>query len=198
MLLGITTFAIIRLRTEPKEHGRESRFYGSHTGGAWLILFMIFNVIWTYALFRGVGGEHRQPALRRGAFFSHGMGAVLHPLGHTANEFIETVALLLHIGVMLVFLLIVLHSKHLHIVLAPINVTFKRLPDGARPAAADGVQGRADRLRGSRRGRGVRPRQDRGLHLEGLCSTSPRVPSAGAASRSARRGTPASRCRPSS
>ena len=50
MLLGITTFAIIRLRTEPKEHGRDSRFYGSHTGGAWLILFMIFNVIWTYAL----------------------------------------------------------------------------------------------------------------------------------------------------
>ena len=40
-------FAIIRLRTEPKDYGRESRFYGSHTGGAWLILFMIFNVIWT-------------------------------------------------------------------------------------------------------------------------------------------------------
>ena len=30
---------------------------------------------------------------------------------------------------MLVFLLIVLHSKHLHIGLAPINVTFKRLPE---------------------------------------------------------------------
>ena len=34
---------------------------------------------------------------------------------------------------MLVFLLIVLHSKHLHIFLAPINVTFKRLPDGLGP-----------------------------------------------------------------
>src|SRR6201998_2244295 len=53
VLLGITTFAIIRLVQGPKEHGRESRFYGSHLGGAWLILFMIFNVIWTYALFRG-------------------------------------------------------------------------------------------------------------------------------------------------
>ena len=61
------------------------------------------------------------------------MGALLAPLGHTANEFIETVALLLHIGVMLVFLLIVLHSKHLHIGLAPINVTFKRLPNGLGP-----------------------------------------------------------------
>ena len=62
VLLGIATFAVIRLRTEPKEHGRESRFYGSHTGGAWLILFMIFNVIWTYALVPRLGGEHRQPA----------------------------------------------------------------------------------------------------------------------------------------
>src|SRR5919197_1342973 len=53
VLAGIGTFAIIRLRTKPKEYGRESRFYGSHLGGAWLILFMIFNVIWTYALFRG-------------------------------------------------------------------------------------------------------------------------------------------------
>ena len=33
VLLGIITFAIIRLRSEPKEYGRESRFYGSHLGG---------------------------------------------------------------------------------------------------------------------------------------------------------------------
>ncbi len=38
-----------------------------------------------------------------------------------------------HIAVMLIFLLIVLHSKHLHIGLAPVNVTFKRLPDGLGP-----------------------------------------------------------------
>ncbi len=61
------------------------------------------------------------------------MGWVLRPLGETANAWIETIALLLHIGVMLVFLLIVLHSKHLHIGLAPINVTFKRLPNGLGP-----------------------------------------------------------------
>ena len=133
MLLGIATFAVIRLRTEPKEHGRESRFYGSHTGGAWLILFMIFNVIWTYALVPRLGGEHREPPYGNGAFFSQLMGVVLHPLGHTANEWIETIALLLHISVMLVFLLIVLHSKHLHIGLAPLNVTFKRLPNALGP-----------------------------------------------------------------
>src|SRR5690606_36727323 len=38
-----------------------------------------------------------------------------------------------HIGVMLVFLLIVLHSKRLHIGLAPLNVSAKRLPDGLGP-----------------------------------------------------------------
>jgi Fe-S oxidoreductase len=135
VLTGIATFAIIRLRSEPKEYGRSSRFYGSHTGGAWLILFMIFNVIWTYAVFRGasvntLGDEF---PYGKGAFFSHAMGALLHPLGPQANEIIETVALMLHIGVMLSFMLIVLHSKHLHIFLAPINVTFKRLPDGLGP-----------------------------------------------------------------
>jgi Fe-S oxidoreductase len=135
VLSGIVTFAIIRLRSEPKEYGRASRFYGSHTGGAWLILFMIFNVIWTYAVFRGasVNALGDDFPYGRGAFFSHAMGALLHPLGQSTNEIIETVALMLHIGVMLAFLLIVLHSKHLHIFLAPINVTFKRLPDGLGP-----------------------------------------------------------------
>ena len=135
VLTGIVTFAIIRLRSEPKEYGRQSRFYGSHTGGAWLILFMIFNVIWTYAIFRGasVNALGDEFPYGKGAFFSHAMGALLHPLGQHTNEIIETVALMLHIGVMLAFLVIVLHSKHLHIFLAPINVTFKRLPDGLGP-----------------------------------------------------------------
>ncbi|KUH99835.1 Fe-S oxidoreductase [Mycolicibacterium acapulense] len=133
VLLGIITFAIIRVRQEPKQHGRDSRFYGSHTGGAWLILFMIFNVIWTYALVRGAAVNTDALPYGNGAFFSQFMGWLMSPLGYTANSWIETIALLAHIAVMLVFLLIVLHSKHLHIGLAPINVTFKRLPDGLGP-----------------------------------------------------------------
>lgn len=133
VLLGIITFAIIRIAREPKKHGRDSRFYGSHTGGAWLILFMIFNVIWTYALVRGAGANTGALPYGNGAFFSQAMGWVLHPLGEPANEWIETLALLAHIAIMLVFLLIVLHSKHLHIGLAPINVTFKRMPNGLGP-----------------------------------------------------------------
>ena len=133
VLAGIITFSIIRLRSEPKDYGRQSRFYGSHTGGAWLILFMIFMVIFTFAIFRGASANTGTLPYGNGAFFSHAMGALMHPLGTTANEWIETFALVAHIAVALFFLLIVLHSKHLHIFLAPINVTFKRLPDGLGP-----------------------------------------------------------------
>jgi Fe-S oxidoreductase len=133
VLVGIGTFSIIRLRSEPKEYGRSSRFYGSHTGGAWLILFMIFLVIFSFSIFRGAAVNTGNFPYGWGAFFSHGMGVLMHPLGITANEWIETFALLAHIAVALIFLLIVLHSKHLHIFLAPINVTFKRLPDGLGP-----------------------------------------------------------------
>ena len=88
VLTGIITFAIIRMRSEPKEYGRNSRFYGSHTGGAWLVLFMIFNVIWTYAIFRGasVNALGDEFPYGGGAFFSHAMGALMQPLGHNANE----------------------------------------------------------------------------------------------------------------
>ena len=168
VLLGIITFAIIRIVREPKKHGRDSRFYGSHTGGAWLILFMIFNVIWTYALVRGAGANTDALPYGNGAFFSQVMGWLLHPLGESANEWIETLAL---------------HRPHrghagLPADRAALQAPAHRPGPGQRhvqaharragPAAARRVQGRAGRLRGSRRGCGAGPRQDRGLHLEGL------------------------------
>jgi Fe-S oxidoreductase len=133
VFLGIATFAVIRILQSPREIGRTSRFYGSHTGGAWLILFMIFNVIWTYVLVRGSAVNNGTLPYGNWAFLSQLFGAILRPLGEPGNEILETVALLSHIGVMLAFLIIVLHSKHLHIFLAPINVVFKRLPDGLGP-----------------------------------------------------------------
>ena len=133
VLAGIITFAIIRLRSEPKEYGRSSRFYGSHTGGAWLILVMISLVIVTFGIFRGAAASTGTLPYGWGAFFSRGMGKLMAPLGHTANEWIETFALLGHIAVALIFLLIVLHSKHLHIFVAPVNVTFKRMPNALGP-----------------------------------------------------------------
>ncbi|MFM8775251.1 MAG: hypothetical protein ACKOFP_15840, partial [Actinomycetota bacterium] len=37
VLIGIAIFATLRLLNNPAEKGRESRFFGSHTSGAWLI-----------------------------------------------------------------------------------------------------------------------------------------------------------------
>src|SRR6516164_4118436 len=53
VLVGIVIFAVIRLRTDPKREGRASRFDGSHTGAAWLVLGMIFLVIATLLGYRG-------------------------------------------------------------------------------------------------------------------------------------------------
>jgi Fe-S oxidoreductase len=133
VFLGIVTFAIIRIFRNPREIGRASRFYGSHNGGAWLVLFMIFLVILTYVFVRGSAVNNGTLPYGKGAFLSQLFGVILRPLGEPANEYIETTALLLHIAVMLSFLILVLHSKHLHIFLAPINVVFKRLPDALGP-----------------------------------------------------------------
>jgi Fe-S oxidoreductase len=129
-LVGIVTFAVIRLVEAPRRLGRRSRFSGSHLGGAWLILFMIFNVIWTLFLFRGSSINSGHFPYASGAFASEAAARVLAPLGERTNEVLETVGVLLHIAVMLSFLIVVVYSKHLHIFLAPLNVLFARRPDG--------------------------------------------------------------------
>jgi Fe-S oxidoreductase len=129
-LLGLIAFVIIRIKESPKKLDRASRFKGSHLGGAWVILGMIFNVIWTMFLFRGAGAATGNFPYGAAAFASHAAGNLLDGLGPDTNEILEYVGLLLHIGVMLAFLVIVVHSKHLHIFLAPLNVMFKRRPDG--------------------------------------------------------------------
>ena len=140
-LAGITTFAVIRLRNSPERLGRRSRFKGSHLGGAWVVLFMIFNVIWSMFLFRGAASALGNLPYDSGAFVSIGIGNLLDGLSHQTLEFLEGLGLLLHIGVMLVFLVIVVHSKHLHIFIAPVNVMFGRQPmalGAATPMRADG------------------------------------------------------------
>ncbi len=127
-LFGIVTFAVLRVQQSPQRLGRKSRFDRSHTGGAWLVLFMIFNVLWTLFFFRSAASALGNLPYDSGAFISIGLGNLLDGLSHTTLEVMEGVGLLLHIGVMLVFLIDVLHSKHLHIFLAPLNVLFKRQP----------------------------------------------------------------------
>jgi Fe-S oxidoreductase len=64
-----------------------------------------------------------------GAFASELTGKLLEPLGATVNEWLESIGLWLNIGVILGFLVLALHSKHLHIGAAPLNVLFSRRPN---------------------------------------------------------------------
>jgi Fe-S oxidoreductase len=140
-LLGIITFSIIRLRQSPKRLGRRSRFRGSHLDGAWITLFMIFNVIWSMFLFRGAAAATGNFPYQSGAFVSSAIGDALRPLGHGVDHALEEAGLLIHIGVMLTFLIFVLNSKHLHIFVAPLNVLFKRKPvalGAVKPLMIDG------------------------------------------------------------
>ncbi len=125
--LGIVTFSIIRAVDSPAKRGRQSRFKGSHLGGAWLALFMIFNVIWTLFFYRGAAAA-RGDYTNQGAFLSQALGRWWKGLGETTLSWMAGIGLILHIGVMLIFLMIVLYTKHMHIFLAPINVAFKREP----------------------------------------------------------------------
>src|SRR5262249_5681924 len=115
VLAGIVAFSIIRLRNNPKTEGRKSRFAGSHTGAAWLVLLMIFLVIATLLIYRGAQVNTGDFPYSRGAFASQIVGHWLAPLGHSANTAIETTFILLQLAVILGFLVFVTYSKHLHI-----------------------------------------------------------------------------------
>jgi Fe-S oxidoreductase len=125
-LAGIAVFWAIRLRNQPQQLGRRSRFFGSHLGPAYFTLFMIFNVVWTLFLFRGAV-EARDLGTGNGygkaAFVSYLLGRALPD-----STTLIGIGLILHIGVMLAFLIFVLNSKHLHIFVAPLNVMFGRRP----------------------------------------------------------------------
>ena len=131
VLVGLAMFAIIRLRNAPAKKERASRFYGSHTRAAWVILGMITGVVVTLLLYRGaqVNSGVFPFGDSRWAFASWTVGKALHPLGEGANEVIETVFLLGNVAVILGFLVLVVYSKHLHIALAPLNIGAKRVPD---------------------------------------------------------------------
>jgi Fe-S oxidoreductase len=132
VLAGIITFAIIRLTSDPQREGRKSRFAGSHTGAAWLVLLGIFLVVATLLIYRGAQINSGQFPYPHGAFASQIVGHWLHPLG-AANKGIATTFVLLQLAVILAFGIFVTYSKHLHIVIAPLNVLFARRPNGLGP-----------------------------------------------------------------
>ena len=129
VLAGIITFTVIRLRNDPHREGRASRFFGSHTRAAWVVLGMIFGVIATLLLYRAAQINTGVFPYAHGAFASQIVGHWLHPLGSGVNSVLEVVFLLGQLAVVLAFAVIVVYSKHLHIALAPVNVLFSRRPD---------------------------------------------------------------------
>ncbi|GGK98452.1 Fe-S oxidoreductase [Planomonospora parontospora subsp. parontospora] len=153
-LLGLVAFTVIRIKNSPKRLGRGSRFSGSHLGGAWLVLFMIFNIIWTLFLARAAAVNTGNFPYESGAFASEAVASIL-----PSSHLLEEIALLLHIGFMLVFLVIVVNSKHLHIFTAPLNVMFSRRPDAMGAAPEMRIDGKVvdfedEDLDGDRLGRG--------------------------------------------
>ena len=171
VLLGLAYFAITRLRLAPDRQHRASRFYGSHTGPAWVILGMITLVIVTLVIYRGAQintrhfpyGHNPDWGGNWWTFFSMSVAKVLHPLGHTANS---------------------AHRDDLH---PGPDRRDRRLPGDRRlqqapahlpgaaqrhfQAAAEGARQPArhprHRVPHGRRGPAARCRQDRGLQLEG-------------------------------
>jgi Fe-S oxidoreductase len=130
VLLALCVFSVIRIKNAPSRKERQSRFYGSHTGAAWLVLAMIAGVMVTLVLYRAaqINCSPSQFPYGWGAFFSHGVAKLLAPLGAGVNSVLATVFLLLNVAVIMGFLVVVSYSKHLHIFVAPINVAFSRRP----------------------------------------------------------------------
>jgi Fe-S oxidoreductase len=133
VLAGIITFTVIRVRNSPKREGRASRFFGSHTRAAWLVLAMIFLVVATLLIYRGAQINTGVFPYPHGAFASQLVGHWLAPLGYGVNAVLEATFVIAQVAVVMVFLVIIVYSKHLHIFLAPVNVLFSRRPDALGP-----------------------------------------------------------------
>jgi Fe-S oxidoreductase len=131
VLVGIVVFAVIRVDRDPHRIGRRSRFFGSHTGAAWLVLFLITMVVATLVVYRGAqindGHFPYTDPTPKASYFSYGVAKLLGTGSY--NHWVETTFILLQLAVVLGFLVLVVYSKHLHIFLAPVNVTFSRRPD---------------------------------------------------------------------
>ena len=172
VLVGSITFAVIRVRQRPGPAPRGSRFYGSHTGAAWLVLGHDLHVVWTLFVYRGAQINAASSRTRTGGGRSPRRlpRSALEPLGETSNESSRRSGSCCRSRVILGFLVIVVHSKHLHIAWRRSTCS----PSASRRRWArccrSGSSGKPRRLREprrARRGHRSRRRQDRGLHLEG-------------------------------
>jgi Fe-S oxidoreductase len=126
---ALLTFAAIRIARSPRRLERRSRFFSSHMGQAYLILFMIFLVISTVLVVRAARAAlGTLPYPTHGAFLSHWVGRFLDGWSPGALRWLEDGFLLGHITVVMGFLVLIFHSKHMHIFTSAPNVLFGRQP----------------------------------------------------------------------
>lgn len=133
-LTGIVIFAVMRLASDPRRHGRDSRFAGSNLNQGWWTLLFEVLVVWTLFTAHGVRfAEDHAPT--EAAFVSRWFGEQLTGIDSLTLEWIGLVNLLAHVAIVGAFLLFTLYSKHLHIVTIPFQEAFAQQPTslGALP-----------------------------------------------------------------
>jgi Fe-S oxidoreductase len=143
VLVGVITAFIIRKVQRPK------RFAGSHIGEADLILAMIAGIVTTLFLWhasQAALGLNDYPA--SWAPISGSIAKLLH--GPVAS-YLERAAVWAHVLIILSFLVYLPYSKHLHIVVAALNVYFGRTRARGRLEPIDFEQPEADVRFGSAR-----------------------------------------------
>ena len=142
VLAGVLTAFVIRKVVRPK------RFVGSHLGEADLILVLIAGIVITLFLWHA-----SQIAMRLNDYPSQWapISNALSPVVAPAAPVLERVAVWAHVLIILSFLVYLPYSKHLHILVAAINVYFGRTRARGRLEKVDFEQPEAEVRFGSAR-----------------------------------------------
>jgi Fe-S oxidoreductase len=126
---ALIAFGLVRLKNNPRVWQRRSRFWKSHMGPAYLILFMIFGIVSTLLAVNAARHSLGRLPYAGGAFLARPLGDWLARMfDHSTLEVIDYLALILHVVVFFSFLVLVLNSKHLHVFTSLIGVPFARHP----------------------------------------------------------------------
>ncbi len=128
VLVSLAVFTVIRIKDAPAKKERSSRFYGSHTGAAWLVLLGIALVVITLLLYRSFQVLDGDFPYSDWAFASHGLANLFRGISTNTAYIWESIFLIGNIAVIMAFSVFVAYSKHLHIFLAPLNIAFSRRP----------------------------------------------------------------------
>jgi hypothetical protein len=179
VLVSLVVFTIIRIENAPARKDRASRFYGSHLGPAWLVLFMISMVIITLLAYRGAqvntghfpfysgtpsdtSTSYNQAHSSSWAFASQFVASLFGGLGVGVNDVIEVVFLLANVAVIAGFMVFVCLLEAPAHLLGPDQCLLLPSSPGPRWPRQDAGHGHGER----HRGHGLWCRQDRGLHVE--------------------------------